>query len=330
MLAEKLKYIKDNEKRLSRQNTVNKNRCDYNRFFAGTEFERKFVDEITKSDIEGIVLYNLKRYNLRDKALKSMTGLMRSTFALAFEQYWIEDNVFLRVSFQKFKDMITKEVDIEKRVHSEHEVRRILDEIHRHQAEKPWYIPAYALEMQILTGTRRGEIPPLRKADVHDKYIEFKREQITVKKYGDKSEYFEIVEHTKTYRDRFFPCSDEVKEFLERLFKVLEKHYPNGSYLFPADTANGVITNNTVYEYYRRVCRKLGIKLCREEIKGTHSFRMAAGKRHKKSRKPSDFKGLRGIKKKATDGIRTRGLHLGKVALYQLSYYRIARIFPCE
>ena len=97
-----------------------------------------------------------------------------------------------------------------------------------------------------------------------------------VKKYGDKSEYFEIVEHTKTYRDRFFPCSDEVKEFLERLFKVLEKHYPNSGYLFPADTANGVITNNTVYEYYRRVCRKLGIKLCREEIKGTHSFRRNA------------------------------------------------------
>nr|MCR4589661.1 recombinase XerD [Lachnospiraceae bacterium] len=30
------------------------------------------------------------------------------------------------------------------------------------------------------------------------------------------------------------------------------------------------------YEYYRRVCRKLGIKLCREYIKGTHSFRRNA------------------------------------------------------
>ena len=31
-------------------------------------------------------------------------------------------------------------------------------------------------------------------------------------------------------------------------------------------------------------------------------------------------------KKRATDGIRTRGLHLGKVALYQLSYYRMSFI----
>ena len=29
---------------------------------------------------------------------------------------------------------------------------------------------------------------------------------------------------------------------------------------------------------------------------------------------------------RAIDGIRTRGLHLGKVALYQLSYYRILSV----
>ena len=32
--------------------------------------------------------------------------------------------------------------------------------------------------------------------------------------------------------------------------------------------------------------------------------------------------------KRATDEARTRGLHLGKVALYQLSYYRIYYFLP--
>ncbi len=31
---------------------------------------------------------------------------------------------------------------------------------------------------------------------------------------------------------------------------------------------------------------------------------------------------------RAIDGTRTRGFHLGKVALYQLSHYRIKKIFP--
>lgn len=34
--------------------------------------------------------------------------------------------------------------------------------------------------------------------------------------------------------------------------------------------------------------------------------------------------------KRATDEARTRGLHLGKVALYQLSYYRIYYFLPSD
>ncbi len=35
------------------------------------------------------------------------------------------------------------------------------------------------------------------------------------------------------------------------------------------------------------------------------------------------FMGFRYIKRRAIDGTRTRDFHLGKVALYQLSHYRI-------
>ncbi len=37
------------------------------------------------------------------------------------------------------------------------------------------------------------------------------------------------------------------------------------------------------------------------------------------------FMRFRYIKRRAIDGTRTRGFHLGKVALYQLSHYRIQR-----
>lgn len=45
---EKTKYIKDEEKLISVQNTIGRNYSEYRRFFADTEFERKFIDEITK------------------------------------------------------------------------------------------------------------------------------------------------------------------------------------------------------------------------------------------------------------------------------------------
>ena len=55
-----------------------------------------------------------------------------------------------------------------------------------------------------------------------------------------------------------------------------DKYYPKSEFLFPFDNSNGVISNNIVYNYYHRVCKKLNIKLSREEMKGTHSFRRNA------------------------------------------------------
>ena len=46
-------------------------------------------------------------------------------------------------------------------------------------------------------------------------------------------------------------------------------------------------------------------------------------KTHKKASIEADSARILALIMKAIDGIRTRGLHLGKVALYQLSYYRI-------
>ena len=57
---------------------------------------------------------------------------------------------------------------------------------------------------------------------------------------------------------------------------VHDRYYPDSEYLFPADSPNGCITNNVVYNFYRRVCQKLGIKISRNVIKGTHSFRRNA------------------------------------------------------
>lgn len=45
---------------------------------------------------------------------------------------------------------------------------------------------------------------------------------------------------------------------------------------------------------------------------------------HKKASIKADSAKILAFIIRAIDGIRTRGLHLGKVALYQLSYYRIS------
>jgi len=273
---EKIKYIKDEEKLLSVRNTMLRTESEYRRFFSDTEFERKYIDTISKTDIEGIIFQNLSKYELKKKGLASLKGILNAVFTLAFEQYWIKDNVYQRINFKKFDGMLAKEAPISERVHSDFDIKRILDTLHEHQENKPNYIPAYALEIQILMGLRRGEVPPLMWSDITDKVIRISKEQITVKKDADTPEHFEIVNHTKTHKERWFPISDSIREFLDRLQYVHDKYYPDSPYLFPAYSANGVITNNTVYNLYRRICKKLGITVSKELIKGTHSFRRSA------------------------------------------------------
>lgn len=270
---EKLKYIKNPEKIVSVKNTISRNNSEYKRFFKGTFIESKYLDSITKEELENIVLMNLQKYDLRKKGLSSMKAILKAIFDLGYEQYWIKDNTYSRVNFKKFSDLLVESVPVSERVHSNAEIMNMLAYIHEHQKKKPFYIPAWTLEMQILTGTRRGELPPLRWSDVHEDYIEIKRSQITVKKDGNQKESFKIVSHTKNYKDRNFPITEDLRAYLTRLKDIHDRFYPKSEFLFPADTENGVITNNVVYGFYRRMCKKLNIVQVEGVIKGTHSFR---------------------------------------------------------
>ena len=270
VLSNKLLYIKSSEKLISAKNTVRRTNSDYNRYFSGTAFEKKFIDEITKKDIENICLMNLKRYEMRKKAFASLRGILKSVFDYAFSEYLINDNIYNRIIFKKFNDMLIRDVPTSERVHSNDEVTAIMNELHRKQKARPKYSSVWALEMQILMGLRRGEIPPLTWDDVSDTQICICKEQLT------SGNDFIVVGHTKNYKDRYFPITTDLHDFLVRLKVRNEKYYPNSNHLFPADNKNGIITNRAVYLVYQGICQKLNIPIKDGIIRGPHSFRRNA------------------------------------------------------
>lgn len=263
----KLEYIKNPEKLLSAQNTKIRNEYSYRRFFADTNFENKPVDTITKNDVEEICLFNLNRYNLKEKAFKDLCGILKSVFDMAYSEYWIADNIYQRMDFKHFKNMLSESLPPEKRMHSKEEISAILKSVQDKQTTNPKLSSAWALELQILMGLRRGELPPLTWDDIKDEYIDINKEQLTC------GNDFITVNHTKNYKDRYFPLTDDLKDFLKRLKAMQDIYYPNSTYLFPSNTKSGVITNRAVYSVYQKICIKLGIKIQKDVIKGPHSFR---------------------------------------------------------
>lgn len=266
----KLLYIKSAEKKISAENTILRTDSDYRRFFSNTDFEKMFIDDITHKDIEAICLANLMKYSLRKKAFDSLRAILNSVFTLAYREYWINDNMYLRVDFKSFRNMFVESTPTSERVHSDDEVSAIIKELHRKQLSRPKYSSVWALELQILMGTRRGELPPFRWCDITENGINITQEQLT------RGNDFIIVPHTKTNKDRIFPLSEDIKDFLERLKAMQDKYYPNSKYLFPAKNKYGVITNRAVYSVYRGICQKLGIEIQKDVIRGPHSFRRNA------------------------------------------------------
>ena len=274
--------VKTHERRLSVSNSISRHWQTYNRFFTGTDFEKLHVDEITELDIENVCRMNLERYSLRKRAWQSMRTVIKQVMDLSFHRRWIRENTYLRCDFAQFRDMVLPDVPIAERAYSPEEMDRIMAFIAEKHRKAPSYLPAYALEMQILLGLRRGEVPPLRWSDIHDFWIGIEREQITLKPETGTGgrDTFHIVGHTKNGKERQFPITREVRDLLERLKEVHRLYYPGSEYLFPADSPEGVITNNTVYNFYRRMCRALEIPVCQDTVRGTHAFRRNAISRY--------------------------------------------------
>lgn len=271
LLSEKLKYVTDPDRLLSVNNTVLHMRQAYNRFFKETTFEGLFIDQISKSDLEDCFYSVLKGGHCKRKAFLECRGIVKQVLSLAFEQYWISENPYYRINFRKYNDMIIQSTPVAKRIHSDSDLDLMMRYLHEYQQNKPSYMPAYALELQIIAGLRRGEVPPIEWSDVTETGLNINKEQILVR--GKKS-YNKIVNHTKTYVDRTFPMTKDLRDFFNRLQAADDEYYPGSKYCFPnITTETGVITNQSVYPFYARMCEKLDIDVSKDFIRGPHSFR---------------------------------------------------------
>ena len=271
----KLELTKGRDKTLSVQNSILRRKQHYNRYFSGTRFEQLPVEKITADDIEEIYLYNLKRYDLRYKATMDMRSGIKTVMDYAMRKRLITVNPYQACDFEQFKDMILPDRRISDRGYTKAEMDAMMEFIHDRQLRDPLFYTAYAMEMQIICGMRRGEVPPLRWTDVHDGYIDICREQITIKEAKGVKEHDELVDHTKTWTDRRFPLTDAVMNLLVRLKEAQYKDGYDGIFLFPGGR-NGCISNHAVYQFYRRMCDKVGVQVEQGRVRGTHAFRRNA------------------------------------------------------
>lgn len=274
----KPKYIKDPEKLLSVRNTIHRDQVEYNRFFKGTDFEQKYLDEITEKDIENICYSNLKRYDVHYKGFLYMRSILKSVFTMAYQERIIDENIYSRANFNKFKHMLVSSAPIETRVHEANEVDAMLEYTHEKQTRQPYLVSPFAFELQVLMGLRVGEVTALKWADIKSEgYVLIHASQVISRDAEKGSKHLTVVNHTKTWKDRKYPVTSEVQEFLDKWKPLHDKYHTGSEYLFPKrKTIKEPLHNQSINIYYQTMCKNLGIELSSNKKKGPHSFRRNA------------------------------------------------------
>lgn len=286
MQEDYLKYIKNDEKRYSANNTVRKRGSVFNRFYKPSFLSSMYLDEITSKDIKDFCLNLLSENSLTQHRFLNITTIIRIVFKFALDEELVDENPAATINYvsNRFKSMFVESTPIEERMYTDDQLEVFIEACHDRQCKKPHYITAYALEFQIILGLRRGEVCPIKWSDVHEDveipYIEINKELIRVEKtYNNSKSYCRIVNHTKTSMNRRIPIWKELAEFLERLKEIHLIYYSNSPFLFPGKFADGCIGLKSVYQLYFRICKENNYHLSKECIRGTHSFRRNFAKR---------------------------------------------------
>ena len=249
-----------------------KHRAEYNRYFKDTPFEEKPIDSIKIRDLDEIIRFNFKRYPLKKGGRDSMRTILNLTFKRALNMEWIDENPVSRIIWKDYDRLIHQSAPISKRAYSDDQIKALLEANRARHEKDPAFITAYAHEFQNLTAFRRGEVCPLLWEDVNleEGYIYVHQEQLVDR--GNANQHV-IVDHTKTFKDRYYPIGEPEIALLTKLKSVHDEYYPDSPFLFPAKTANGCITCKAVEDYHRRLCKKLDIPVSKDCRKGPHAFR---------------------------------------------------------
>ena len=134
-------------------------------------------------------------------------------------------------------------------------------EFTRDYANKPWYIPTYAVVLASLTGMRVGELSALRWEDIENGKIIIRNSE----KYDRKAkEYF--ISSTKNDKVRSFPITEEIEKLLESVKNAEIEYGYYCEWIFANE--NGRVHAPVISSCIKNKCRIAGIT-----EKGIHALR---------------------------------------------------------
>ncbi|MDO5382638.1 MAG: tyrosine-type recombinase/integrase [Eubacteriales bacterium] len=240
----------------SSANTIKRHIQHFNRYFKGSEMEKKPIGSISEIFLEKFCNSMVKDYNLSYKEWGNVKTILNKSFSYAVRMGYITDNIVPKIEITvRFRQIFHK--DSSTQVFNTEEKKQLfkyLDNKYSETGDSSFM----AVKLNFYLGLRVGELVSLKWSDISDDKIHIVREEIR----NQQNNTVTVEEHTKTHTDRYVILVPTAKNILIKL----QEKFGHNEYIF---TRNGErITSRQIAYVLEKFAERTGVK-----VKSSHKMR---------------------------------------------------------
>lgn len=235
-------------------NTIKRHGQHYNKYLAPSVLHDKKIKRIDELFLETECNRIVKDFNLPRKEWTNVKTILIGMFEYAVRKKYLTENPMDKVKIQvKFKQVVRKTGRTQTYNTDELEnLNQYLDRMYSETEDTAFL----AVRLNFLLGLRVGELVSLKWIDlIDDNHLHIIREEVR----NQVTNQYEVVEHTKTNRDRFVVL-------VPKAINILQKIERTGEYIFMRDGER--LTSRKIAYVLEKYAERQGVR-----TKSTHKMR---------------------------------------------------------
>lgn len=234
-------------------NTIKRHEQHYRKYFEPSPLHNRKMVKIDELLLETECNRIIREFNLPRKEWTNIKTILNGMFEYAVRKKYLAENPLEKIQILvKFKQVVKKTGKTETYNSDElKELNLYLDRMYTETHDTAFL----AVKLNFLLGLRVGELVALKWEDYSENHLHIVREEVR----NQITNHYEVVEHTKTNRDRFVVLVAKATDILERL-----DH--QGNFIFMRD--GNRITSRQIAYVLEKYAERQGLS-----TKSTHKMR---------------------------------------------------------
>ena len=235
-------------------NTIKRHKQHYHKYFEPSVLHNMKIKKIDELILEQECNCIVREFNLSRKEWCNIKTILNGMFTYSIRKRYQIDNPMDKVEiYVKYRQIVKKTGRTETYNTEElKELNQYLDKMYTETED----VAFLAVKINFLLGLRVGELAALKWEDCKDlSHLHIVREEVR----NQETNQYEVVEHTKTNRDRFVIL-------IPKAVSILEKIPKQGKYIFMRDGER--ITSRQIAYVLEKFAERQGVR-----TKSTHKMR---------------------------------------------------------